>query len=91
MLLVKWHVQRCFCLCWLALVRRWGRNTLQIKGYRYAVDGWQLVGALQHDNRGRPAFFHRTMNKWHEAEVWPVELVTGPIPARCGVASSVTA
>ncbi|KIY97022.1 hypothetical protein MNEG_10940 [Monoraphidium neglectum] len=64
-------------------VFRWGKGQLEVKGQKTAVDGWQLVGAIQHDNWGAPAFFHRTMNKPSlDSEQWPAELVTGPLPIR---------
>lgn len=40
-------------------VFRWGKGQLEVKGQKTAVDGWQQVGAIQHDNWGAPAFFHR--------------------------------
>ena len=47
------------------------------------MDGWQLAGMIQFDGRGRPAFLHRTLNKfWPGAEAWPLERLTGPLPFR---------
>lgn len=38
---------------------------------------------VQFDSLGRPAFLHRTLNKfWAGAEAWPLERLTGPLPAR---------
>lgn len=38
---------------------------------------------VQFDSLGRPAFLHRTLNKfWARAEAWPVERLTGPLPYR---------
>ena len=45
--------------------------------------GWQLFGFLQHDSWGRPAFIHRTINKYTiDAEPWAIELITAPMPNR---------
>ncbi|WIA36793.1 hypothetical protein OEZ86_008048 [Tetradesmus obliquus] len=67
-------------------VFRWGSGQLEVKcagGSCNTTDGWQLMGALQHDNYARPAFFHRTMNKMQLGEQpWPAELLTGPLPQR---------
>jgi hypothetical protein len=39
---------------------------------------------VQFDSLGRPAFLHRTLNKfWPGAEAWPIERMTGPLPYRC--------
>lgn len=47
------------------------------------VDGWQLVGWVQHSPAGAPAFLHRTMNKMRvDEEPWRCELLTGPLPHR---------
>ena len=61
----------------------WREGSLKVKATGKAVAGWQLLGFLQHDRSASPAFLHRTMNKWNIGEEpWPVELLTGPIPAR---------
>lgn len=68
-------------------VFRWGKGQLEVKAMGASsastADGWQLLGALQYDDTGRPVFFHRTMNKFSpDEEPWPAELVTGPLTSR---------
>lgn len=47
------------------------------------TDGWRLIAAIQHDNRGQPTFFHRTLNEFQwGGEPYPTEVVAGPLPLR---------
>jgi hypothetical protein len=64
-----------------ALTWRPGRLLLKVTQRRQA--GWQLAGMLQFDAAGRPAFLHRTMNKFSwRGEAWHIGLLTGPLPLR---------
>ncbi len=66
---------------------KWRNNMLFTKATEQRSDGWQLMGMTQFDHLARPAFLHRTINKfWLESDAWPVELVTGPLPYRWGTA-----
>jgi len=56
---------------------------LLIKSSNTTEWGWQLLGFLQHDSWGRPAFLHRTINKYViDEKPWNIELVTAPMPSR---------
>ena len=61
----------------------WRKDMLLIKATQGKDWGWQLFGFLQHDSWGRPAFIHRTINKYTiDAEPWAIELITAPMPNR---------
>ncbi|GAX76846.1 hypothetical protein CEUSTIGMA_g4292.t1 [Chlamydomonas eustigma] len=61
----------------------WRKDMLLHKDSEMKSWGWQLFGFLQHDSWGRPAFLHRTINKYIiDAEPWAIEMVTAPIPYR---------
>ena len=61
----------------------WRKDMLLIKDTQGKEWGWQLLGFLQHDSWGRPAFLHRTINKFAiDGEPWKIELVTAPMPSR---------
>jgi hypothetical protein len=56
---------------------------LLIKASKQRVDGWQLSGMVQYDNRGAPVFVHRTINKfWYAGDDWELERLTVPLPLR---------
>ncbi|GAX81590.1 hypothetical protein CEUSTIGMA_g9018.t1 [Chlamydomonas eustigma] len=45
--------------------------------------GYELLGFLQHDSWGRPAFLHRIINKYSLAsEPWPIHVITAPMTVR---------
>lgn len=61
----------------------WRNNMLLIKSSGATTAGWQLSGFIQYDSWGRPAFMHRTINKWSlSGEAWPIELISAPMPRR---------
>ncbi len=56
-------------------------DKLLVKTQGDHVPGWMLIGMLQFDRRGKPAFMHRTIAKFDaNGSAVPVELVTGPLP-----------
>lgn len=56
---------------------------LEVKASRGAIDGWQLIAEVQHDNTGQAVFYHRTMDKWQlGARPCPTDVITGPLPVR---------
>ena len=63
----------------------WRPNIVLTKATQGRSWGWQLFGFLQHDSWGRPAFIHRTINKYdHDRDPWKLEAVTAPMPLRRG-------
>eukprot|EP00878_Enallax_costatus_P008903 GHUV01009307.1.p1 GENE.GHUV01009307.1~~GHUV01009307.1.p1 ORF type:complete len:671 (+),score=115.05 GHUV01009307.1:370-2382(+) len=61
----------------------WRPNKLLVKSTQATVSGYQLAAMVQFDSAGRPAFLHRTMNKFNwNGEAWPLEMISGPLPAR---------
>jgi hypothetical protein len=61
----------------------WRKDMLLEKETNKRYWGWQLMGFLQHDSQGKPAFIHRTINKWHpESDPWKLELISAPMPIR---------
>lgn len=61
----------------------WRKDILLIKATREKDWGWHLIGVLQHDSWGRPAFIHRTINKYTvEEKPLPLMLITSPMPSR---------
>ncbi|GAX76845.1 hypothetical protein CEUSTIGMA_g4291.t1 [Chlamydomonas eustigma] len=61
----------------------WRKNMLMEKATGMRSWGWQLLGFLQHDSWGRPAFIHRTINKYEiDKEPWELEMITAPMPRR---------
>ena len=61
----------------------WRKDMLLTKATQARSWGWQLMGILQHDSWGRPAFIHRTINKFSPTEEpVPLQLITAPMPYR---------
>ncbi|GAX76848.1 hypothetical protein CEUSTIGMA_g4294.t1 [Chlamydomonas eustigma] len=61
----------------------WRKDMLLIKATQQKDWGWQLIGMLQHDTWGRPAFIHRTIDKYSpEKNPTNIELITAPITLR---------
>ena len=76
-------------LCPAAGLFSWRKDMLLTKATQARSWGWQLFGFLQHDSWGRPAFIHRTINKYTiDAEPWAIELITAPMPSRWARADS---
>ncbi|MEW5300008.1 MAG: hypothetical protein WDW36_002972 [Sanguina aurantia] len=60
---------------------RWICCSSKQRGAR--VPGWQLIGFLQHDSWGRPAFLHRTINKYRLDETpSALQLISAPMPRK---------
>ena len=66
-----------------ATLLSWRKDMLLTKATQARSWGWQLFGFLQHDSWGRPAFIHRTINKYTiDGQPWAIELITAPMPSR---------
>ncbi|GBF90371.1 hypothetical protein Rsub_02477 [Raphidocelis subcapitata] len=62
---------------------KWRPKMLEYRKNATKVAGWQLAAMVQFDRLASPAFLHRTLNKfWPDADAWPVERLTGPLPYR---------
>lgn len=70
--------------CLAAGVFVWRKDMLLIKATNEQTWGWQLLGFLQHDSWGQPAFIHRTIDKFNpHGDPWIMQLITAPMPIRC--------
>eukprot|EP00877_Chromochloris_zofingiensis_P010931 jgi/Chrzof1/6091/Cz17g09110.t1 len=60
-----------------------GDNVIRYKSNNTVADGWMFIGPVQHDNYGRPAFMHRTMNKYSlDEQPFTGVMMSAPISLR---------
>eukprot|EP00798_Chlamydomonas_sp_ICE-L_P006700 gene6700-3369_t len=62
---------------------RFEKDMLLVKKTGARGWGWRLMGFLQYDSWGGPAFIHRTIDKYRpRGEPKPLELISAPMPHR---------